>query len=166
MNSMENKSEKEERFVLIVENNRQLIYKVCYMYASDDEHFKDLYQEVLINLWRGIDRFRGEAQLSTWIYRTSINTCVTYYRKNHKYDEMESIENVSVMDNDDGTRLQQLKELYRLINLLDRLEKAIILLWLDEKSYDEISEITGLSRNNVASRLRRIKIKLQQFSEE
>ena len=70
------------------------------------------------------------------------------------------------MDNDDGTRLQQIKEMYRLISRLDRMEKAIILLWLDEKSYDEISEITGLSRNNVASRLRRIKIKLQHFSEE
>ena len=136
------------------------------MYASDDDHFKDLYQEVLINLWRGIDRFRGDAQLSTWIYRTSINTCVTYYRRNHKHDEMLSLEGVSVVDNDDGTRLQQIKEMYRLISRLDRMEKAIILLWLDEKSYDEISEITGLSRNNVASRLRRIKIKLQHFSEE
>ncbi len=160
------KSEKEQQFIAIIENNRQVIYKVCYMYAADDDHFKDLYQEVLINLWRGIDRFRGDAQLSTWIYRTSINTCVTYYRRNHKHDEALSLEGVSVVDNDDGTRLQQIKELYRLISRLDRMEKAIILLWLDEKSYDEISEITGLSRNNVASRLRRIKIKLQHFSEE
>lgn len=160
------KSEKELQFIAIIENNRQVIYKVCYMYAADDDHFKDLYQEVLINLWRGIDRFRGDAQLSTWIYRTSINTCVTYYRRNHKHDEALSLEGVSVVDNDDGTRLQQIKELYRLISRLDRMEKAIILLWLDEKSYDEISEITGLSRNNVASRLRRIKIKLQHFSEE
>lgn len=160
------KSEKEQQFIAIIENNRQVIYKVCYMYAADDDHFKDLYQEVLINLWRGIDRFRGDALLSTWIYRTSINTCVTYYRRNHKHDEALSLEGVSVVDNDDGTRLQQIKELYRLISRLDRMEKAIILLWLDEKSYDEISEITGLSRNNVASRLRRIKIKLQHFSEE
>ena len=163
---MSHKSEKEQQFIAIIENNRQVIYKVCYMYAADDDHFKDLYQEVLINLWRGIDRFRGDAQLSTWIYRTSINTCVTYYRRNHKHDEMLSLEGVSVVDNDDGTRLQQIKEMYRLISRLDRMEKAIILLWLDEKSYDEISEITGLSRNNVASRLRRIKIKLQHFSEE
>lgn len=163
---MSHKSEKEQQFIAIIESNRQVIYKVCYMYASDDDHFKDLYQEVLINLWRGIDRFRRESQLSTWIYRTSINTCVTYYRRNHKYDEMLSLEGVSVVDNDDGTRLQQIKEMYRLISRLDRMEKAIILLWLDEKPYDEISEITGLSRNNVASRLRRIKIKLQHFSEE
>ena len=128
------KSEKEQQFIAIIENNRQVIYKVCYMYAADDDHFKDLYQEVLINLWRGIDRFRGDAQLSTWIYRTSINTCVTYYRRNHKHDEALSLEGVSVVDNDDGTRLQQIKELYRLISRLDRMEKAIILLWLDEKS--------------------------------
>lgn len=166
MGKMEHKSEKERQFMAIVERNRQLIYKVCYMYASHDDHFKDLYQEVLINLWNGLERFRGEAQLSTWIYRTCINTCVSVYRKNHMYDEMLSLEGVSIVDSDDGTRLQQLREMYRLINRLDRMEKAIILLWLDEKSYDEISEITGMSRNNVASRLRRIKIKLQQLSEE
>ncbi len=158
--------DKEQQFMSIIEQNRQLIYKVCYMYATDDEHFNDLYQEVLINIWKGLGCFRGDSQMSTWIYRTSINTCVTYYRKNHKYDDMVSIDGLSIVDVDDGTHRQQLKELYRLINRLDRLEKAIILLWLDEKSYDEISEITGLSRNNVASRLRRIKIKLQQFSEE
>ncbi|MBR6519718.1 MAG: sigma-70 family RNA polymerase sigma factor [Paludibacteraceae bacterium] len=163
---MDIKSEKEQQFVTIIESNRQLLYKVCYMYATDDGHFKDLYQEVLIHIWQGLKDFRGTAQLSTWIYRTALNTCVTDYRKNRKYGEMESIDGLSIVDVDDGTHRQQLKELYRLINRLDRFEKAIILLWLDEKSYDEISEITGLSRNNVASRLRRIKIKLQQYSEE
>lgn len=157
---------KEQQFMSIVEQNRQLIYKVCYIYAYDDDHFYDLYQEVLINIWKGLGRFRGDSKMSTWIYRTSINTCVTYYRKNHKYDEMVSIDGLTVVDVSEGTHIQQLKEMYRLINRLDRLEKAIILMWLDEKSYDEISEITGLSRNNVASRLRRIKMKLQQFSEE
>ena len=163
---MECKSEKEQRFLSIIEENRQQIYKVCYMYASDDDHFNDLYQEVLINIWQGLGGFRGGAQVSTWVYRISLNTCVTHYRKNHKYQETVSIDGLKVVDADDGTHQQQLKELYRLINRLDRFEKAIILLWLDEKSYDEIAEITGLSRNNVASRLRRIKMKLQQFSEE
>ena len=163
---MERKSEKEQQFLSIIEENRQLIYKVCYMYASDDDHFNDLYQEVLINIWQGLENFRGGAQISTWIYRISLNTCVTHYRKYHKYNETVSIDGLKVVDADDGTHQQQLKELYRLINRLDRFEKAIILLWLDEKPYDEIAEITGLSRNNVASRLRRIKMKLQQFSEE
>ena len=163
---MERKSEKEQQFSSIIEDNRQLIYKVCYMYASDDDHFNDLYQEVLINIWQGLGGFRGGAQVSTWVYRISLNTCVTHYRKYHKYNETVLIDGLKVVDADDGTHQQQLKELYRLINRLDRFEKAIILLWLDEKPYDEIAEITGLSRNNVASRLRRIKMKLQQFSEE
>ena len=163
---MEHKTEKEQQFLSIIEENRQQIYKVCYMYASDDDHFNDLYQEVLINIWQGLGGFRGEAQISTWVYRISLNTCVTHYRKNHKHEEMVPIDGLKVVDTDDGTHQEQLKELYRLINRLDRFEKAIILLWLDEKSYDEIAEITGLCRNNVASRLRRIKIKLQQFSEE
>ena len=158
--------DKETHFLSLIETNRQLIYKVCYMYATDGEHFKDLYQEVLVNLWQGIDRFRGEAQLSTWIYRTCINTCVTFYRRNHKHSDVMSLDGISVIDTDDGTHREQLHEMYRLISRLDRMEKAIILMWLNEKSYDEISEITGLCRNNVASRLRRIKIKLQQLSEE
>ncbi|MDE6572234.1 MAG: sigma-70 family RNA polymerase sigma factor, partial [Duncaniella sp.] len=73
---------KETRFMAILDDNRRLIYKVCYMYADDSEHFNDLYQEVLANIWQGLDSFRGDSRQSTWIYRVAINTCVTYYRRN------------------------------------------------------------------------------------
>lgn len=136
------------------------------MYATDDDHFKDLYQEVLINLWQGIDRFRGDARLSTWIYRICINTCVTYFRRNHYHDETMSLDNIVEIPDGDVSRLNDLKEMYRLISRLRKLDKAIILMWLDEKSYDEIAEVTGLTRNNVASRIHRIKAKLVEFSQE
>lgn len=157
---------KEQSFLDIIAQNQQLIYKVCYMYATDDDHFKDLYQEVLINLWQGIDRFRGDARLSTWIYRICINTCVTYFRRNHYHDETMSLDNIVEIPDGDVSRLNDLKEMYRLISRLRKLDKAIILMWLDEKSYDEIAEVTGLTRNNVASRIHRIKAKLVEFSQE
>ncbi len=144
-----------------------MISKVCYMYASDGEHFKDLYQDCLANLWQGIERFRGESKVSTWIYRTCLNTCVTDYRRNRKYEVNSPIDDIlNEISVEDSSRRADLIEMYRLISRLNRLEKAIILLWLDEKSYDEISEITGISRNNIASRLRRIKQKLVDYGNE
>lgn len=159
-------AEKESYFREVMEQYGAMISKVCYMYATDSDHFKDLYQECLINLWQGIDRFRGEARLSTWIYRACLNTCVTYYRRNKKYEANASIEMLAEISVEDSTRRADLVEMYRLISRLNSMEKAIILLWLDEKSYDEISEITGVSRNNVASKLRRIKAKLVEYGNE
>lgn len=142
----------------IVSNNRRLLYKVCYMYASDREHFQDLYQEVLANIWEGLGSFRGESAQSTWIYRVALNTCVTFYRNYTRYSsEMTSLDMASELVADDENHVEQLREMYRLISQLSKVDKAIILMWLDERSYDEIAEVTGFTRNNVATRLRRIK---------
>ena len=158
--------EKEKRFMAIVDDNRRMIYKVCYMYADDDEHFKDLYQEVLANLWQGLDSFRGDARMSTWLYRTAINTCVTYFRRNAKHDNGKvGLETLADTPGDDRDHQSELRQMYRLIGGLDRMEKAIILMWLDEKSYDEIAGVTGLPRNTVATRLHRIKQKLKERNE-
>lgn len=163
---MKAQNDKEKKFLDAISQNKQIIYKICYMYASGEEHFKDLYQEVLINIWKGLDRFRGDARISTWIYRTCINTCVTLYRRNQKTSDFQSLDLLVNVPDDDTDKEAQLKEMYHLINRLNRMDKAIILLWLDEKSYDEISDITGLSRNNVASRLHRIKAKLIKYGQE
>ncbi len=152
---------KESRFMAVVNDNRQMIYKVCYMYATDNDHFKDLYQEVLASLWQGLDSFRGESKMSTWIYRTAINTCVTFFRKHKSHGaDTVTLEAVADIPGDDNSRSDMLKEMYRLISGLNKMDKALILMWLDERSYDEIAEVTGLSRNNVATRLRRIKQRL------
>lgn len=154
-------ADRERRFMAIVDEHRQLISKVCYMYASDTEHFNDLYQETLANLWQGLDSFRGDARISTWIYRMCINSCVSFFRKHRRHAaENISLENLVDIPGDDGTRLENLREMYRLIATLDPVEKALILMWLDERSYEDIAEVTGLTRNTVATRLRRIKQKL------
>lgn len=157
---MNDKLKKEQEFVALVDGYKRVIYKICYMYADDDDHFKDLYQEVLINLWRGFEGYEGAGKLSSWVYRIGLNTCISYFRKYKKMGEGISLELIWGMQTETDDRSGQLKEMYRLINRLNKLEKAIILLWLDEKSYDEIAEITGLSRNNIATKLKRVKEKL------
>lgn len=154
-------TEKESRFMTIVTDNRQLLYKVCYMYATDNSHFQDLYQEVLANIWEGIESFRGDSALSTWLYRTALNTCVTYYRRHNRHSsEMIPLDFAESLTADDGVRNEQLREMYRLISRLPKIDRAIILMWLDERSYEEIAEVIGFTRNNVATRLRRIKQRL------
>ncbi|MDE5989269.1 MAG: sigma-70 family RNA polymerase sigma factor [Duncaniella sp.] len=158
-------SERESRFMKVVNDSRQLLCKVCYMYATDRDHFQDLYQEVLANIWVGLDSFRGESAISTWLYRTAINTCVTFFRRHSSHAaSMTSLDLAADLEADDGVRMEQLREMYRLISDLDKLDKAIILMWLDERSYDEIAEVTGFTRNNVATRLHRIKQRLAENS--
>lgn len=158
---------REQAFLRLIEANRRLIYKVCYLYATDDEHLKDLYQEVLIHLWQGLPDYRGEAKPSSWIYRVSLNACISYYRKHRRMTgETAPLESLlQTMAAEEG-RTEHLREMYRLISRLNRMEKALILLWLDEHSYDEIAEITGLTRSNVATKLRRIKEKLNELANE
>jgi RNA polymerase sigma-70 factor (ECF subfamily) len=134
------------------------------MYATDAEHFNDLYQEVMINVWQGLEKFRGESQIATWLYRTAINTCITFYRRNKIRNTVPITELTDFID-DRSDRPAQLKEMYRLVGSLGKIEKALVLLWLDERTYDEISDVTGISRNNVASKLRRIKAKLVKMSQ-
>ncbi|WP_455672222.1 RNA polymerase sigma factor [Phocaeicola sp.] len=163
---MKEQTENEQAFLTLVKEYRRLIYKVCYLYATDEEHFKDLHQEVLINLWQGFKGFKGEAKLSSWIYRVSLNTCISFYRKHSKITDTMPLESLFGLMADENEKPVHLREMYRLISRLNRLEKAIILLWLDERSYEEIADITGLSRNNIASKLKRIKEKLNGLANQ
>lgn len=138
-----------------------IITKICYYFASDSEEFKDLRQEVFYNIWKGMDKFREDSKLSTWIYRISFNTCISFHRKEKKIKKI-SINNIMEMpdDNQELTKLEDYKAMQALIRKLKYEERALILMWLDEMSYEEISCLTGLNRNTVAIRLKRIKEKL------
>ena len=115
-------------------------------------------------MWQGIEGFENRAKMSTWIYRVSLNTCITYTNKDRKHTSHEQLsENLYSLD-DSQEYTRQLQEMYKLINRLNRLDKAIILLWLDEIPYEEIASIMGISRNNVASHLRRAKEKLTNMA--
>ena len=167
---MKQTSDKETQFVAVTDQYKEVIAKVCYMYASSAAPFDDLYQEVLINLWQGIDGFRGESKISTWIYRTAINTCITWHRRNDRHSGRNTLRLDELLaepaDSPSGRELlEEYRELYRLINKLGPIDKALITLWLDEKTYDEIALIMGLSKGNVAVKMHRAKEKLSKLAE-
>ena len=152
-----------KEFAELVNRYKDVIFKVCYVYASREE-FEDYYQEVLIQLWRSLPKFRNESKMSTWIYRVSLNTCISYVRKNKKVNKVSLID-LDFIDNDIEKKYY-IDELYLLINRLNKFEKAIILLWLEERDYEEIASIVGISKNNVAVKLNRIKEKLRRMSNQ
>ena len=159
-----NDSDIEKAFIELIRQNERLIYKVCSVYASDEFPIADLYQEVVYNLWKSFPKFRHESSLSTWMYRVALNTCITGMRKASKrplrlvnLDLAEHLPEPESME-------ENIREMYQLIHQLKTLERAIILLWLEEKSYREIADITGLTVNNTAIRLKRIKEKLKKMS--
>lgn len=157
----------EQEFLSVIKTYERVIYKVCYMYVTPNAPLNDLYQEVVLNIWKSFEKFRGESKISTWIYRIALNTCISFLRKEKNVPEIVVLtqEETGIVDEQDELQIM-LKELYRLINQLGQLDKSLILLYLEDKSYDEISEITGLTVTNVATKLSRIKEKLKKMKVE
>jgi RNA polymerase sigma-70 factor (ECF subfamily) len=156
----------ERDFIAMMRANERLIYKVCTFYVTETSAMEDLYQEAALNLWRAFPRFRHESQISTWLYKITLNSCISDFRRNSKHHTKAPIEAAESIAFDPDTMESDLRELYRLIYRLGKLEKALILLWLEEKTYQEIADITGLTVSNVATRLKRIKEKLKLMSNQ
>ena len=151
----------QKEFAQIVKENKSTIYTVCYMFSGDSEEVDDLLQEVLVNLWKGFDSFMGHSNIRTWIYRIALNTCISLNRKKKLKTIPLSMDVNLFEDSDEDTK--QIKLLHDRINKLGPFDKAIVLLWLENISYDEIGAIVGISTQNVASRLFRIKEKLKNM---
>ena len=154
----------ELQFTKMVKEYRKTIYTVCYFYSKDSEEVNDLYQEILINLWKGFEKFRGESSLKTWIWRVSLNTCNNQERK--KKSSVQTIPLSIDIDlyNDDDVQSKQIQMLYDRINRLDFFDRAIILLWLENMNYQDIADVVGISLSNVTTRLFRIKEQLKSMS--
>ena len=153
----------ELQFTKMVKEYRKTIYTVCYFYSKDSEEVNDLYQEILINLWKGFEKFRGESGLKTWIWRVSLNTCNNQERK--KKSSVQTIPLSIDIDlyNDDDVQSKQIQMLYDRINRLDVFDRAIILLWLENMNYQDIADVVGISLSNVTTRLFRIKEQLKSM---
>ena len=154
----------ELQFTKMVKEYRKTIYTVCYFYSKDSEEVNDLYQEILINLWKGFEKFRGESSLKTWIWRVSLNTCNNQERK--KKSSVQTIPLSIDIDlyNDDDVQSKQIQMLYDRINRLDVFDRAIILLWLENMNYQDIADVVGISLSNVTTRLFRVKEQLKSMS--
>ena len=161
---METKQLENEFLDMITAQNRT-IYKVCYIYAKNQDDLNDLFQETVLNLWKSYPRYRGDSKLTTWVYRIAMNTCITFLRRSNTRPKTIPITSdvIRRQTDDDGTA-GQLQELYNRINQLGKLERALILLWLEERSYQEMADILGISKANVAVRLNRVKEKLKKMS--
>lgn len=154
----------EREFASIILEHSRIINKVCYFYATDKMPFEDLRQEIYVNIWLGLNQFRGESKMSTWIYRVAVNSALMILRSSKPFIQTTSLD-FGILDTSteiDDTQRENLQTLQSLINRLENIEKAIILLWLDEYSYDEIAETLGLKRNTVAVKIHRIKDKLSK----
>lgn len=160
---MKEEREGEARFLEMIKQNEGIIFKVASFYTDDEHPIGDLYQEVVLNLWKSYPSFRGESKYSTWIYRIALNTCISFFRRSKKYV---TYVDISMDIPEPADNKDELQELYRLINKLGKIERALVLLYLDDKPYKEIAEITGLTVTNVATKLNRIKEKLRQMSDQ
>lgn len=148
-------------FTQAISQHDAMIKRICFGYAKTAEDLEDLYQDVLVNLWQSMPRFRGDASMKTWIYRIALNTCVSNLRIRSKAVKGALVTDiVDVVDESEQERVD-IKELHECITTLGPIDKAIMMLWLDEYSYDEIASMVGLKRNNVATRLHRAKEKLK-----
>ncbi len=157
--------ELEREFLDMIAAQKRIIYKVCYIYAKDQDDLNDLFQEVVLNLWKSFPSYRGDSTVTTWVYRIAMNTCITFLRRsNTRLQTIPMTADVASLVADEEGRTGQLQELYRLINKLGKLERALILLWLEERSYQEMADILGISKANVAVKLLRTKEKLKKMS--
>lgn len=156
---------KEKTFGQLIREHKSTIYTVCYMFSKDKDEVDDLFQEVLVNLWRGYESFEGRSDVRTWIYRVALNTCISLDRKRRSRPKMELSMDINLFeDRDEDTR--QVDMLHKRISKLQPFDRAIVMLWLENLSYEEIGQIVGITTKNVSVRLYRIREQLKQMSND
>ena len=156
----------EQAFTKLDHEHKRTIYSVCYMFSADEEEVADLFQEVLIRMWKGLATFEERSQMRTWIYRLSLNVCISYDRKKKSRPSALPLSmDINLFeDRDEDSR--QVNQLHDRISRLQPFDRAIVLLWLENMSYDEIGQVVGISTKNVSVRLYRIKEQLKRMSND
>ena len=154
--------ETEAEFLRLIKVHQNIIHKICFIYCRNWEDKKDMHQEIVLQLWKSYPSFKGRSDFSTWMYRVALNTAITvtkrpaiFVPKNEEDDIL--YEAVELSD-----RPEDLKLMYRAISSLEKVDRAIILLWLEEKSYEEMADAIGMSVKNISVRLVRIKTRLAE----
>ncbi len=157
-------NELESKFAQTIKQNKSTIYTVCYMFSKDADEVSDLFQEAVINLWRGFEGFENRSDVKTWIYRVTLNTCISLDRKKRRNATEKLPMNINLFeDSDEATR--QIDLLHKRISRLQPFDRAIVLLWLENMPYEEIGQVTGISTTAVSTRLYRIKEQLKKMND-
>lgn len=160
------KMNQEQEFSELVHRHKSTIYTVCYMFSKDNDEVQDLFQDILANLWTGFGSFRGESQQKTWVWRVALNTCISVERKKKRRQQAGQLSmDIDLYADDDNDTLQ-VQALHKRINSLGLVDRAIILLWLEDMSYDEIGAIMGITSKHVGVKLFRIKERLKQIKDK
>jgi RNA polymerase sigma-70 factor (ECF subfamily) len=152
---------KEHAFVEMITENQGILHKICNAYASPAER-QDLFQEILTNLWLSIDSFRKESKLSTWMYKVALFTAMNYQRK----EKLRSFDSLRETDAADKTSSEAAETIQTAIQMLRPEERALLILHMEDYSYEEIGDIIGISVSNVGARLTRIRKKLKTIIEK
>ena len=157
-------NELESKFAQTIKQNKSTIYTVCYMFSKDADEVNDLFQEAIINLWRGFEDFENRSNVKTWIYRVALNTCISQERKKRRTSTESLTMDINLFeDHDEATR--QVDMLHKRISRLEPFDRAIVLLWLENMPYEEIGQVVGISTTAVATRLYRIKEPLKKMND-
>jgi len=153
----------EKEFLSVVHDHQGIIHKICRMYRDSNEDREDLFQEIVFQLWRSYPSFNGASKISTWLYRIALNTAMASFRKNRpKVTSAEYLPDIQFENPNDAHNDRQ-EELFTGIRQLSDPDRALIALYLDELSYQQIAAILGITESNVGVKLNRIKIKLQKL---
>ena len=155
--------QQEELFSRLVREHKSTINTVCYMFSKDEDEVQDLFQETLINMWKGMEGFREESKIGTWIYRVALNTCLTMERKKKREIKKVPLQMDVNLFEDGDANAKQARMLHQRISQLAYVDRAIVMLWLEGMSYDEIGAVVGISAQNVAVKLFRIKEQLKKM---
>jgi RNA polymerase sigma factor (sigma-70 family) len=162
-----NKMEASEAyFSKIIKENKSTIFTVCYMFSNDKEEVNDLFQNILINIWQGLSKFEGRSNMKTWIYRISLNSCISASRKKKRDDTIPLSMDIDLFDKSNDESNKQIELLHKRISKLQPFDRAIVLLWLENMPYEEIGQIIGISTRNVTVRMFRIREQLKNMSIE
>ena len=159
-------TELEHIFVKKLEKNQNIVHKICTFYTNNPHDHKDLFQEITIQLWRAYPSFRGDSKFSTWMYRVALNTAITLYRKSKRSIKTQDYEKISFKieyEDYNPTADKQVKLLYEAVKQLNSIDKALVFLYLEEKTYEEIADTLGITNVNARVRMSRIKDKLKRI---
>lgn len=154
----------QREFIIKVNENQMLIHKICKIYTDNPDDHEDLFQEIVIQLWKAYPNFRGEAKWTTWMYRIGLNTALALFKKKSRglcTEGSEILDKVKIPIDDISPKEEKIKAMYDAIRLLSDIEKALIMMYLDDKSYREISELLGITEGNARVKMARAKEKLK-----